>query len=181
MTRAIAALALVLLTSCGTEPEPQGFNFAMQWDHRPEAARWTRAAISESVSSNLVRVTPGDIESWCPAYTSASDLDRAAFWSGTLSALARYESTWNPKASGAGGRYHGLLQISPRTAQSAGCQGDLFTGRDNLACAVKIASRQAGEGRPVARILGDWGPMKSGAKRDEMANWTRAQSYCRKS
>ncbi|MEO8530469.1 MAG: transglycosylase SLT domain-containing protein [Deltaproteobacteria bacterium] len=171
---------LVVLAGCvASEPEVQPMNFAMQWDQRPEAAAWTTRTVTQVTTSPLVQVVPSDITAWCPAYPEQSTTERAAFWAGAMSAIARYESTWNPAAKGGRGRYHGMMQISPNTAASAGCTGNLFNGADNLSCATKIAARQAGSGRTVGDILGDWGPMHSGEKRASMAAWTREQSYCK--
>jgi hypothetical protein len=170
---------LLALSACvAPEPAVEPMNFAMQWDHRPEAAAWTAETVAAISYSPLVATLPSDIAAWCPAYPDAGPTERAAFWSGVFSALARYESTWNPAAKGGGGRYHGMMQISPRTAQSAGCDGNLFDGADNLSCSVKIAARQASSERSVAQILGDWGPMSRSDKRADMAAWTSQQSYC---
>jgi Transglycosylase SLT domain len=179
MTITARVALLTLLSGCvAGKTEAPAMNFAMQWDHRPEAAVWTSETVLAASASPLVAIVPSDIAAWCPAYPDADVTQRAAFWSGTLSALARYESTWNPAARGGGGRYHGMMQISPRTAQSAGCSGDLFDGEDNLSCSIRIAARRGSSERSVAQILGDWGPMSRSDKRAEMAAWTSQQSYC---
>lgn len=172
------ALVFLLAGCAGGGAQAPTAGFAMQWDHRPEAPVWTARTVREIAASPLVSIIPADIAAWCPAYPEAEAAERAAFWSGALSALGRYESTWNPAARGAGGRYHGMMQISPRTANAAGCAGDLFDGADNLSCSVRIAARRAAPGRSVSQILGDWGPMSRSDKRSEMAAWTSEQSYC---
>jgi hypothetical protein len=171
--------AILALSACTmTSPAEETMSFVMQWDARPEAAAWTTETVTDISSSPLVAILPADIAAWCPAYEGADATQRAAFWTGTLSAIARYESTWNPKAKGGGGRYHGMMQISPKTAQSAGCDGNLFNGGDNLSCAVKIAARQSYDGRTVGEILRDWGPMHHADKRQAMSAWTSQQGYC---
>lgn len=196
---AIAGISLLMagvsLSACvKTEPvEPVSFVAPpMRWDHHPEAEEWTESTLlavstKDSLLSGLV---PADIEVWCPGYPEAPLEARRAFWAGLLSALAKYESTWNPQASGGGGRWIGLMQISPRSAGYYGCEatsvGALKDGEANLACAVEIMSEQvakdglvAGEGnRGVGR---DWAPLRSPEKRAEMASWTREQPYCRAS
>ena len=111
-----------------------------------------------------------------------------AFWTGLLSAVAKYESTWNENASGGGGRWIGLMQISPRSAANYGCDatsvGALKDGEANLECAVEIMSTQVAKDGLVAgggnRGIGrDWAPLRSGEKRAAMAAWTRAQPYCK--
>lgn len=162
----------------------------MRWDHHPEAADWTESTLVALSSKDalLSQQVPADIETWCPAYPEAPVEARRAFWAGLLSALAKHESTWNPKASGGGGRWIGLMQISPRTASHFGCEatsvGALKDGGANLQCAVEIMSEQVAKDGLVAgggnRGIGrDWAPLRSSEKRDDMAAWTRQQPYCR--
>lgn len=162
---------------------------AMRWDHRDEARDWTASTLAAVATHDdtLALQTPGDIETWCPGYEAASMGERRAFWSGLLSAVAKYESSWNPAASGGGGRYVGLMQISPKTATNHDCDATssaaLKDGAANLSCAVNIIAAQVGRDGVVAgngnRGLGrDWGPMKSASKRAEMSEWTSTQSYC---
>ena len=160
----------------------------MRWDHHPQAEAWTRATLDALRAEGQVLrdLVPEDIAQWCPGYETATAAERDAFWAGLFSALAKHESTWNPKARGGGGRWLGLLQIAPATARGYGCdlpEAGLFDGRANLACAVRIAAVQvprdgmvAGDG---AQGIGrDWGPMRSDRKRADMAAWTRSQPYC---
>ena len=160
----------------------------MRWDHHPEAEDWTRATLDALATDGQVLrdILPADIATWCPAYEDAGPAQRDAFWAGLFSALAKHESTWNPRATGGGGRWLGLMQIAPATARGYGCelpQAGLFDGPANLACAVRIAAVQVGRDGMVAgdgrRGIGrDWGPMRSAAKRADMAAWTSAQPYC---
>lgn len=163
---------------------------AMGWDARPEAAEWTSATLAAVAryDSVLAGKVPGDIKAWCPGYAKNGLAERRAFWAGLMSALAKPESGWNPKASGGGGRYIGLLQISPQTARANGCEvgsaAGLKDGAANLACGVKIMARQVGQDGVVAgtggRGLGrDWGPFNKATTRAGMAGWTARQSYCR--
>lgn len=182
------SLALVLgLSACATAPVPvSDMNFSgelpvARWDHRPEADDWTQATLNalKTEGAALLSSTPTDIGTYCPGYATAGPNQRAAFWVGIFSAIAKYESTWNPRASGAGGRYLGLLQISPQTARGVGCgDGSLMDGAHNLSCAVKIAANRAPEAN-VAGLTTDWGPMHDRSKRAEVAAWTRSQEYCK--
>lgn len=163
---------------------------AMRWDHRDEAVEWTSSTLSAVAAQDAVLAgqVPEDIETWCPGYADASLGERRAFWVGLLSAVAKYESTWNPRASGGGGRYIGLMQISPATARNYACDaqssGALKDGSANLECAVDILAAQVGRDDMVSGSKGnrgigrDWGPIKSASKRAEMASWTAAQAYC---
>lgn len=161
---------------------------AARWDHRPEATVWTRAALAalQGKGGALLRSQPTDIATFCPAYPKAKADDRAAFWMGLFSALAKHESTWNPRAAGEGGRYRGLLQITPATARAYGCDaGALYDGAANVSCAVAIAARQVARTGVVVGgpggwggLAADWGPMRNGRKLADIAAWTRAQDYC---
>lgn len=195
--RRLSLLALFLsLTACVQAKTSEQGDWSssgslptMRWDHRPEAAHWTSRslmAIAAEDASLAARV-PADIDSWCPGYEENSLAERRAFWAGILSATAKYESSWNPAASGGGGRYIGIMQISPRSAQNYGCEadsaGELKDGAANLECAVEIMAQNVGRDGVVAGsgrqgIGRDWMPLRKGESRGEMAAWTAAQSYC---
>lgn len=187
-------LGLSLLAGCmdtgSAQLSTSGFTPPMQWDARPEGKEWTgRTLAALAVEDDaLAGTVPADIDSWCPNYENASLPERRAFWAGMMSAVARYESSWNPQASGGGGKYIGVMQISPRTADLHGCEADtaaeLKDGAENLACAAKIVANAveadgvvAGSGRQGAAR--DWMPLRDAAKRAAMAEWTRAQPYCK--
>ena len=188
--------ATMALTACSklaipdlTAYLPSGALPATRWDHQPQAAEWTtRSLVAVAARDDvLASRVPSDIETWCPRYESASLPQRRAFWVGLLSAVAKYESSWNPRASGGGGRYIGLMQISPRSAKNYGCEvtsvSGLKDGGANLECAVKLLAYQVERDGVVAgngsRGIGrDWMPLRKSAKRAEMAKWTRSQAYC---
>jgi Transglycosylase SLT domain len=184
-----AAASLAACVKSAPE-EPMAFVAPpMQWDNHPEAAAWTESTLvalsaKDQVLSDRV---PADIETWCPGYTDASVEERRAFWAGLLSAVAKYESTWNENASGGGGRWIGLMQIDPRSASNYGCKatsvGALKDGEANLECAVEIMSTQVAKDGLVSgggnRGIGrDWAPLRSNEKRSAMSAWTSAQPYC---
>ena len=197
MVRLIVVFSLILLVaSCagsrGSTDVSRGALPAMAWDHRPEAEQWTRSTLDaiHSHGAVLLQTVPGDIAEFCPAYPRADAANRAAFWSGILSALAKHESTWRPEASGGGGLWIGLTQIDPRTARAFGCQATsvsaLKDGAANLSCAVRIAAKQVGRDAMLVsnsdgwRGLGrDWAPFRNTGKRAQMAAWTSRQDYCR--
>ncbi|MFN0113891.1 MAG: transglycosylase SLT domain-containing protein [Paracoccaceae bacterium] len=184
LVRPLVLAALLLPSACMNTAESSGALPVMQWDHRPEAAQWTEATLDalKAEGAVLASTIPGDISAYCPSYLKETPDQRRAFWAGLFSAIAKHESTWNPDAKGAGGRYLGLLQISPATAKDVGCdlsQGGLTNGPANLACAVRIAvTRGPEDGEALASIVADWGPMHSAEKRAEVAAFTRGQSYC---
>lgn len=162
----------------------------MRWDNQTSQADvWTRATLGaiENHGTRLPDTVPADIASWCPAYPTASRSDREAFWAGLFSALAKHESTWNPRAVGGGGKWFGLVQIAPATARGYGCTAKsgeaLKDGALNLSCAVRIAAHTVPRDGVVAAggrgIAADWGPFHSTRKRADIMQWTAAQRYCR--
>ena len=140
----------------------------------------------ESDAAALTSVVPEDVEAWCPGYSEADEADRAAFWVGFVSALARYESTWEPGAVGGGGRWFGLMQISPATARYRGCEAGsgaaLTDGAANLRCALRIMAvtvpRDGVVSVGTGGVAADWGPMRQDHVRAEMRDWLHQQRYC---
>jgi hypothetical protein len=160
----------------------------LRWDHVDGSHRWTRAAM-DALSRHgapLVDVVPEDIGRWCPAYPDAPEWERKAFWAGLLSALAKHESTWRPRAVGGGGLWYGLVQILPATARGYGCQARsgeaLKDGALNMSCAVRIMAttvlRDGVVSQGMRGVAADWGPFHSSRKREDMRRWISAQPYC---
>ncbi|WP_376874074.1 transglycosylase SLT domain-containing protein [Albirhodobacter sp. R86504] len=166
----------------------------LRWDGRQNAGAWSYAAISaiERNSGTLTGQIPSDIDTFCPAYAGASDYERAAFWAALVSGIARFESHFKPRAAGGGGRWIGLMQISPATAQHYNCKlpedqtaDGLKIGAANVSCAIKILARQVGRDGQIAGKAGawrgaarDWAVMRKPELRENIAAWTRKQPYC---
>lgn len=162
-----------------------------RWDHRAGTQRWSLALMGALAgsASGLANTTPRDIDDWCPAYLENPPHLRRAFWAGMMSALAKHESTYRPDAVGGGGRWFGLLQISPPTARHYGClarDGDALKDPvANLGCAARIMATTVRRDNAIAirdgrwrGVAADWGPMTDAVKIAEMSAWTRRQSYC---
>lgn len=163
-----------------------------RWEHRRNGPLWTRVVLSavETHGAPLLDVVPTDIEAWCPAYAENGPQKRAAFWAGFLSTLARYESTWNPRAVGGGGQWFGLLQIYPPTAEFRNCRVQsgvgLKNGPDNLNCAVRIMATTVPRDKAISvkdsrwrGVAADWGPIRNDWMRRDMQRYTKRQVYCR--
>lgn len=160
----------------------------MRWDHHPKSDEWNDTAVEalRTHGAVLPALVPNDIDTWCPGYADAGLEEREAFWVGLISALAKHESTWNPKAVGGGGRWFGLVQIAPSTARLYGCDAKsgeaLKNGSENVDCAIRIMSRTVPRDGVVSRgmrgVAADWGPFHSSRKRSDMIAWTNAQPYC---
>lgn len=191
MRHSLVPLALAAaLAACAPAPtEAPAPEVVARWDHRAEAAEWNDAAMRALMSHGTPMLTldPRDAEEFCPNWDRADAEGRAAFWVAFMSGLARFESGHRPEAAGAGGRYQGLLQISPTTARFHGCEmasaRGLYDGATNLACAVRIAARAVARDGVVASGRGgmaaDWPPLRDPAKRAEIAAFTRQTPACR--
>lgn len=163
-----------------------------RWEHREKGDLWTRVVLSavQTHGSDLLREVPKDIADWCPAYADNGPADRAAFWAGFVSTLARYESTWNPRAVGGNGRWFGLMQIYPPTAEFRNCRvqtgAALKRGSDNLNCAVRIMNITVPRDNAISvkdtrwrGVAADWGPIRNERMRRDMQSYTKRQVYCR--
>jgi hypothetical protein len=164
-----------------------------RWEHREKGALWTRVVMSavETHGATLLETVPSDIEEWCPAYADNGPEERAAFLAGFLSTLSRYESTWNPRAVGGGGRWFGLMQIYPPTAEFRACRvrtGEgLKRGSDNLNCAIRIMNVTVPRDNAISLkdtrwrgVAADWGPIRNDWMRRDMQRYTKRQVYCRR-
>lgn len=189
--RAAASIPVEVVVRTGATTRPSArppFTGAARWDGRGQGEAWSQAAMQaiDDAPADLRALVPADIDAWCPGYERNPPHLRAAFWVGTVSALARYESTFDERAVGGGGAWHGLLQISPATARHYGCDATsgeaLRDGEANLACGLRIMSRTVARDGVVAAsgggIAADWGPMSREATREQMREWVRGQDYC---
>lgn len=188
----LTLLAVLLLTpslaACSDLSPASGTpEVVARWDHRPEAEAWNTAMMGSLLRDGaaMVASVPGDVTVFCPGYAAARPEARAAFYVALFSALARYESGWNPRAAGGGGRYQGLMQISPATARHHRCplpEAGLFDGGANLGCAVRIATVAVARDGVLAEgrggVAADWPPMRDADTRRAIAEFTRALPQC---
>ena len=191
--RRLALVSCMLLASCGSSPEPEKSIVvpfeATLFGQRAEADAWTARALLalDAQGAPLVRTVPADIDVYCPGYREAGPEERKAFWVTFLSALAKHESTWRPDASGGGGAWHGLLQISPKTARGYGCQARsaeaLKDGGANLSCGIRIMAvtvpRDGVISAGMGGVAADWGPFRQPSKRADIQARTRSAAVCR--
>ncbi len=161
---------------------------SLRWDGHPEDMDWTLATMAalRGPGAALARTVPQDIANWCPGYEAAGPGQRRAFWAGLVSALAWHESTHREAAVGGGGRWFGLVQISPSTARYRGCTATsgeaLLDGAANLRCGLRIMGvtvpRDGVVSQGMRGVAADWGPFHSTRKREDMRQWLRSQEYC---
>lgn len=163
-----------------------------RWEHRSGGMLWTRVALSamQTHGAALIETVPKDIAEWCPAYPDNTNSARSAFWAALLSTLSRYESTWQPRAVDGNGRWFGLMQIYPPTAEFRDCRVQTGEGlKDpaaNLNCAVRIMAITVPRDTAISvrdtrwrGVAADWGPIRTDWMRRDMQRYTKRQPYCR--
>jgi hypothetical protein len=131
------------------------------WDRKvQQGRRWTdfTSKALDEVGGNLLTKVPSDAADWCPGFEKLDREGRKAFWVAFVSAMAVFESSFNPQAkhqekfNDANGDKvisRGLLQLSVESAQGFGCSWidkaqDLHDPELNLKCGVKILNRHVG-------------------------------------
>ncbi len=195
-------LMILLATSVHAQTEQQGSSTKTlkpptregniprsRWEGMSNGVLWTRASLAalKTHGAALANMVPADVTDWCPAYPEADLEARRAFWVGLISSLAKHESTFRQTAVGGGGRWYGLLQITPSTARLYKCNARsgaaLKDGSANLSCGIRIMSKTVARDGVVSRgmkgVAADWGPFYSSRKRNDMMAYTRAQTYCK--
>ncbi|WP_298969962.1 transglycosylase SLT domain-containing protein [uncultured Roseobacter sp.] len=194
LMRLVICVICLPLSVAAKDPDPGDQSAPlpqMRWSHMPNQHLWNEAALAalRAHGQPLTSMVPADIAQWCPYYEAADQTGRQAFWVGFMSALAKHESTYKPRAVGGGGKWFGLLQIAPATARGYECRAGsgeaLKNGGDNLSCAIRImAVTVPRDGVIFAReprwsgVAADWGPMRSPTKRRDIAGWLQQQPYC---
>lgn len=92
---------ILALAFFGCKPEvPTHSPVALSWESgHPERKVWSEACL-KSVSEHLSRLDKAkDIASFHAKYSGATDGVKANIWCELFSALAKYESSWNPKSA----------------------------------------------------------------------------------
>ena len=150
-----ALLILLFLNSCQFGGErPLSGNYAA-WSTADQGGLWTRTAERAVSTTSLADQSPSDIQMFCPRYTALEADTRVRFWVTLLSAMAKYESNFDPGTAftetlkdSAGNRVvsRGLLQLSIESANQKryGCSirhaQDLHDPAINLSCGARILS-----------------------------------------
>ena len=165
---------------------------------------WTRTTEIAVATSSLPSLEPKDIGKFCPTYKRLPRKKRVQFWVGLLSAMAEFESNFNPKAAAKGpskGRFgrrginRGLLQISIESANQPGYSCDIKKSKHlhdpaiHLPCAVKILSTWVTADHVIASYKGDkktrgggryWAVLREkNGRLPAISNFTKNLSFCR--
>lgn len=149
---------VILFSSCGS-PETSSqsakpssaiaaddanLHAAALWSRKKNTESWTDAvlAVVQEQISQLERAR--DVAEFCPAYASASIVQREACWVRLISSVSSFESGFNPRdeyRESSGNLSIGLLALSPGECPGAPSAEDLKNPLRNLACGTKIMAR----------------------------------------
>ena len=155
VNRIVIALAIILLASCQISRRPPPIGDYAAWSATNRDGTWTQAAENAVSATSLSGQVPNDIQQFCPRYSSLLADSRVMFWAGLLSAMAKFESNFNPETAftenlkdrnGQNVVSRGLLQISVESANQRryGCKivaaKNLHDPATNLACGARILS-----------------------------------------
>jgi len=151
----VLPIVLLLVTSCHVNSGKTPHADYAAWSQSNTDRSWTNAAERAVRETSLTRLIPHDIGRFCPTYSSGSAADRVEFWVGLLSAMAMFESDFDPATAftermqdrqGADVVSRGLLQISiesanqRRYAYNIGSADSLPDPATNIACGARILS-----------------------------------------
>ncbi len=145
------------------------------WAKKNPDGSWTKAASNAVWHSTLPFSVPKDIGKFCPSYIKRAYGDRADFWAGLISIMARPESNFNSSTEyiesfkdneGKPVVSRGLLQLSIESARGYKCDAkanvktaqDLHDPGKNIACASVILDKLVN----TDNIIATYGP--KGAK-----------------
>lgn len=189
-----------------SEPAPPAIE--ADWNARPQGAEWsalTGQAIDE-VGQGLLTTVPEDIPTYCANYETLDAAGRREFWIGLISAMARFESGFDPSVSfdeyehcpseacrrsmtTQDGRHvisRGLLQLSQESANNYarfGCrvpiaeEETLHDPALNLRCTVAILNRWVTRDLLISSMQNHGGARYWSVLRPSSPRLARIQAY----
>lgn len=173
------------------------------WAAADPDGSWTAIAERAVEATRLPDLAPAGMAEFCPGYEGGEPTGRTRFWVGLMSAMARFESAFDPKRDfveprvkdGAGRAVtsRGLLQLSiesanqPRYACGIEDATDLHDPEVNLGCAARVLSYWVEQDGVLASAAS---PHRGGARywsvlrhdapyRAAIASFTRQLPVCR--
>lgn len=176
------------------------------WEGQRSAGKeWTAHVMNtlDHLGKDLLSVSPSDAKTFCPSYSRLTYSQKKQYWTFMLSAMARFESNFNPETSfresfrdGSGKRVvsRGLLQISMVSGNDYGCgfraEKDVHDPYQNLSCGIRILNRWMVYDKRIAGKVSDiwrggaryWSVLREGNKTSyrSILDWSRNLGYCKK-
>ena len=110
------------------------------WDHaHADSETWTLTTLFEISAHRKDLEKARDLEEFCPGYSRASSYQKDTCWLRLISAMAKFESSFRPKATyleATGQTSVGLLMMDPRHCPNAPTLEKLQIAEPNIQCAI---------------------------------------------
>lgn len=151
-------------------PPAPVINYAADWPQK-QYTEFAAKALKD-LGKDLLSTNPLDVDYYCDQsapQTAWKKTDKTAFWIMTISALSRFESSFNTNATyvedfnDAQGKKvisRGLLQISQESANGYGCgitnPQMLHDPETNIRCGVRIMNRWVVRDKAMASNASPW-------------------------
>lgn len=116
-----------------------GSNSRAAWDHLPEGDSWNRSVLGRVHAKQKTFELARDLDDFCPGYANANSAQKDTCWLRIVSAIARYESNFNPRATyleHTGRTSVGLLMMNPDHCPGAHTVEALKDATLNINCAM---------------------------------------------
>jgi hypothetical protein len=152
----LASGAAALALFCATQPSAglasTVSEFTAVWDGEDDGPQWTRWLDEElrDHDEKLIDFIPADAAEFCPKWASLDRRGREQVWITLISAIAKYESSFDADASfdeppPLSERSIGLLQLSLSDSRDFHCgfttEAEIEDPRNNLDCGVRILAQ----------------------------------------
>lgn len=146
-------------------------------EQRAEGKQWTEIVVTgiDKYAPDLLTASPTDANTFCPQFHNLSAGEKRYFWTYLLSAMTKFESSFNPQSSykenfkdssGSNVVSRGLMQLSYESAKAYGCPlknaKDLHNPAVNLECSLRVLGRWVQRDQRIAGNVG--GGWKGGAR-----------------
>jgi hypothetical protein len=180
---------------------PQGWTPAWNNTRFPERNEWTEHTYKQTQNISVTGLMSDlkDAKDFCPAWSNLDLNDRRGFLTVLLSAMAKYESNFDPNSkfeegfndnSGKPVISRGLLQLSVESSNSYDCKvtaSSLHDPTTNLTCGLRIISRWMVRDKYVGSTVSGshmggaryWSVLRgSSGSRPKIREYMRAQAKC---
>jgi hypothetical protein len=181
---------------------PTGWTAAWSDTRRPERQAWTDHTYKQTQEIAVTALAKefADAKEFCPSFSKLNLRDRRAFLTVLLSAMAKYESNFNPQSkfeenfndnNGNPVISRGLLQLSVESSNSYECKvtsRSLHDANTNLSCGLRIISRWMSRDKRIgSTVSGDhlggaryWSVLRgSSNSRPKIISYMRNQPKCK--
>lgn len=114
------------------------------WDSKSSGGLWTQTVLLEYQERKSSLDQAADLPDFCPGFFSASKEQKETCWLRLISAMAYFESTFNPKATykeHTGTLSIGLLMMNADHCPKANTETALKDGVNNIHCAMTRMER----------------------------------------